>query len=454
MLEPVRQYAAKRLGDLDDGRAVELRHLGWLVGVADRVDDLMLSDHAREALRLLRSEVPAIISVVRRIGAGDDRELVLDLVASIGRYWFRIADCAPLVDPVLMAIRAEPDPLRPAAVRGIAAAAYLVRFDRPGVAAALLRRLDSAEVAPDDHRTGLLVDFVRAGLEHTLDRRSFYADRRHAQRSLHLAVSEARHREALGHAPRPPSHGMAICLEALGRLDECEAALTARADWAGTERPIERGIALEFRAMLATTRGDHAAALADSCEAVRLLADHDVDFAASAELAAAWAHVNAGDADAAAAAIERSDARWHEIGLPPAAVERPELVAIVAAGRRRWDEFLVAVRQFFDESPRPGGGREYELVLAGERGVGFHFARLVVPTAEWLIATGRRQEAAALVAAAPSSFAASRYGAWDAIGETVRVRKLAERLTGVRARSVPSTLDELFRALDAATAYS
>lgn len=443
ILEPIRQYAAMHLDAAGERLAAERRHARWLVELARELQHLALMGHADRALPRLRAQAPAIANAASWAIEHDEPGIVLELVAAAGRLWPRVADPRPLREPAVKILEALQSPLNDVGVAALAHTAFLHRLDQPDVATRLGKRLEAESRHISDAATLAIVNGALAGI---LGRRTppeqAAACLAQWRTSVDLLVQ-------LGYPAEAQYRNGAILLDLLGRLDEAEDMLHRMLDFADETRPVVRGLALE---MLATysllLRGDHAAALAACREAARLLVDGgDLDLAAEAESRRAWTHAQAGEYDQAEDALHRSDEYHALIGLPPAAEEDPLLVASIAAGLDRWDEFVTVMRGFFATTPAPSDDPGFEAFLVGEPTTGVHFVHMIEPVARWLVSRDRRNAAADLLAAAPMAFEATAFIAWKQVGDVARVQRLAAELTETTSTDPPTTLDQLYRSM-------
>ncbi len=443
ILEPIRQYAAMLLDEAGERLPAERRHTEWLVGLGGELRHLVMMGHSSRALPRLRAQAPAIAAVASWALEHDEPDIVLDIVAAVGRLWPRVADPRSLREPALAVLEGLGTPLSDAAVAALANTAVLYRLDEPDVAMDLGVRLQAEAQRIADPATLQIVDSALAVIPYGASRRlepdSAARCLAHWQASVDLLGD-------LGYPAEPQYRNGVILLNTLGRRDEAEELLRSMIEFADENRPAERGSALEVLADFQLFRGEHTAAVTTCREAARLLIEGgDLDIAAEAETRRAWAHCLLGEYERAEEAVRRSDEYHALIGLPPAAEEAPLLVASIAAGASRWDDFLAALRAFFASAPAPTDGAAYEDFLIGDATTGTHFVRMIEPLARWLMARGRRAAAAALVGAAPMAFEASAFVAWEQVGDVARVERVAAELGSVDSPDAPTTLDELYR---------
>lgn len=447
MLEPIRQYSARRLVESGEHIATDRRLATLIVRSCEEVRRLLLTGSSTEALRLLQRRASSVTAVGKWAMSNEADDIASSIIANVGRAWFRVARNDDLIEVADWMLNRAVRPLEPPMQRALAGATFLQRFDLER-GAELASLLDDEATRCRDHETSHIVHYVRAAVPHTLDRRRFYGDRSVAARSLDLLDRSTEDLAAMGFPTEPHLHGRAISLEAMGRLDEAEACLSELAAWATNSRPGERGVALEARAAFVAARGDHRGALADCDEASRLLLrGGDLDFAGSVEATRAWAHADMGDFVSGAAALARADDFRRITGLAPVSTERPELDAVIAAGSGDWSGFTVAARRYVAGAPDRSNTEQRAFFLAGERGTRPHFGRLIVPTARWCLQRGDDRRAARLLASAAVVFDRSAFSRWREIGEIDRVATATALVGEVEPVEVPTSLEGAFELL-------
>jgi tetratricopeptide (TPR) repeat protein len=404
---------------------------------------LALTGYAHRAFPRLRAQAPAIAATASWAIEHEQPDIVLELVAAVGRLWPRVADPLTLREPSVEVLQQLETPLDDLAVAALAATAFLHRLDQPEVAERLGKRLAVEARHITDPATLAIVNDAHAVIP--IGRRTVTPDQAAAclaqwRAAVDLLVQ-------LGYPAEPQYRNGAILLDLLGRFDEAEDMLHRMLDFADESRPVVRGLALEMLSDYSLLlRGDHTAASAACQEAARLLIDGgDLDYAAEAELRQAWTHTLADEYDQAEEAMRRSDEYHSLIGLPPAAEEHPLLIASIAAGLDRWDDFAVAMRAFFATTPAPNDDAGYRAFLVGEPTTGDHFVHMIEPLARWLISRDRPDAAANLIAAAPMAFDATAFIAWEQVGDVARVQRLADELIDIQNTDPPTTLDALYR---------
>lgn len=445
ILEPIRQYAGTQLDAAGERLPAELRHAHWLVELAGEMRHLALMGYADRALLRLRAQAPAIAATASWAIAHEEPDIVLELVAAVGRLWPHVADPRTLREPAIEILEHLNTPLSDVAVSALAHTAFLHRLDQPEDATRLGNRLVAESQHITDPTTLAIVNGVLAAIpigKHAVTPEQAEACLGQWRTSVDLLVE-------LGYPAEPQYRAGAVLLDLLGRLTEAEHLLHGMLDFADESHPVVRGLALEMLADYSLLlRGDHAAALAACQEAARLLIDGgDLDYAAEAELRRAWTHTLADEYEQAEEAVRRCDEYHALIGLPPAVEEEPLLIAAIAAGLNRWEQFAQTMRAFFATTPAPSDGAEYEAFLIGEPTTGAHFVHMIEPFARWLISRDRRNAAADLLAATPMAFDAHTFIAWKQVGDVARVQRLAKELTDVESTDPPTTLDELYRSM-------
>jgi predicted ATPase len=442
ILEPIRQYAAMRLDEAGERVPAERRHAQWLVELARGMQHLALMGCAHRAFPLLRAQAPAMAAATSWAIEHEEPDIVLELVAAVGRLWPRVADPRTLREPAMEIVERFETPLNDVAVAALATTAFLYRLDQPDVAERLGKRLEAELQHITDPATLAIVNEVLAVIPIG----------RHAVTPEQAASCLARWRTSvdllvqLGYAAEPQYRNGAVLLDLLGQFDDAEDLLHRMLDFADDSRPVVRGLALEMLSDYSLLlRSDHQAALAACQEAARLLIDGgDLDYAAEAQMRQAWTHTLADQYDQAEEALRHHDEYHALIGLPPASEAHPLLVASIAAGLNRWDQFAATMRAFFMATPAPNDA-DYEAFLIGEPTTGAHFVHMIEPLARWLISLDRPNAAADLIAAAPMAFDATAFIAWEQVGDVARANRLAEELTDITSTDPLTSLDQLYR---------
>ena len=443
ILEPIRQYAAMRLDEAGERVPTERRYAQWLVELAREMRHLALMGYAHRAFPLLRAQAPAIAAATSWAIQHDEPDTALELVAAAGRLWPRVADPRTLREPAREILERLETPLNDVAVAALATTAFLYRLDQPHVAERLGKRLEAQLQHITDPATLAIVNDALAVIpigRDTVTPEQAAACLSQWRTSVDLLAQ-------LGYPAEPQYRNGAILLDLLGQFDDAQDMLDRMLDFADESRPVVRGLALEMLSDYSLLlRGDHRAALAACQEAARLLIDSgDLDYAAEAQARQAWTHTLADEYDQAEEALRRHDEYHALIGLPPASEAHPLLVASIAAGLNRWDQFEAAMRAFFAATPAPSGDADYEAFLIGHPTTGAHFVHMIEPLARWLISRDRPNAAADLIAAAPMAFDATAFIAWEPVGDVARVQRLAEELTDATSTDPLTSLDQLYR---------
>jgi predicted ATPase/DNA-binding SARP family transcriptional activator len=442
MLEPIRQFAEMRLEEVGDLDRTRLRYAAWIVALcsAARYDDLR-GDLAA-ALGTISAHAPSIAAIAAWAIEHDHPEVVLDIVAAVGRMWPKVADPALLIAPATRALRSSDAADDDTMVRATAHAAFLHTPGDADTAFELLSRLDDGGDDRWGTETRQIVASVRCAVLARTSPWGMSTDRaaialRHQDESIHYAVS-------LGFPPEPHLFNRSLVLRDLGRFDEEREHVEALLSWAGDSRTLWRAMALLAVVKWQERAGNLDAAIESAREASRLFVDEgDFDFAAQAEAWVALENVHRERYALADEAIQRATDYRALVGLPPLTEWEPDLVAQCAGGLEDWHTFAEMARAFFATAPDPSDTEAHAAFFGlGEDGVP-RFAQLMVPLSRWLIETGRRDDAARIVAASPMVFETMDRSIWEAIGTVDRMDRLTEELGGEGGEGVPQNLHEL-----------
>jgi tetratricopeptide (TPR) repeat protein len=116
MLEPVRQYAAERLGEAGERDGVVRRHLEWVVALAVEAGSGFMREQRRWSARL-RDEQDNVRQAMESALAGVDPEAALRIAASLGYPWWAMGQPGARAW-VVRALEAAPG--EPELIRGMA----------------------------------------------------------------------------------------------------------------------------------------------------------------------------------------------------------------------------------------------------------------------------------------------------------------------------------------------
>jgi predicted ATPase/DNA-binding SARP family transcriptional activator len=442
MLEPVRQYAWSRLEDSGDLDATQMRHAAWIVTCCEWIEHEYNVARSSTALTVLRAEGPEIAAVASWALEQDRPEIVLSIVAAVGRIWWQALDPLLLNDIAVAALDHPAVPQGNLAIRALAHTAFLHRTTDKELTKELVRRLTSESRDVTDPPTRFIVLQMRALLSQ--HRAAVYGTSTHdstiVERLALFDESVGVARE-LEHPIEPEFYNRAYLLEALRRFDEADEGLETLLEWAGDSNPTDRGAALIRLAMSNLRRSSHLQAVNMAREASRLLLDTgQLSIAADAEWVRSYGHFYLGQYDKGLRALRRGDALYRQVGMPPAAVWNPVHVAMFAAALERWSEVETALGDYVETVPTQEGEAARQSFLLGHPSIGSKFIRSLYPAARWLMAKGRRSEAAHIVAAAPGVQALTGLSYWD----LEVVVALADELSDYPVDGHPETLGDLF----------
>ncbi len=432
LLEPIRQYAWKLLADCGELGAVRRRHAEWTVQRCQQIAARYEIDRAPEALQALRVEGPEIAATAEWALAEGMPQIVLDVVAAVGRRWPRVLDGRRLRQLAREALD-QVDSADPLVLVAMANTAALFREHDREYTIELMDRVEAMADEVEDIVARFHAMSVLALLRYSLGLEPREGVVELQQAAIALA-------QAAGQPPEGQLHNLALMQLWSGQEAACRATVAKWAAWADESKPIDRGQALLLRAILARVDGELEPALDYARESARMLVDAgDFDQAAEAEYERARLLVLLDRSEQAADAIARVDELHDLIGLPPARVEDPALPARIAGDLGRWDEFEELMAAWVDLSEDPEGPE----LLAGDPMAVSHLVFLLGPTVRWLQATGHSEAAARLAGAVGMVLAETPWTRWDAIGEAHRLRAVAAEV-GTVTEGGPEDLEALF----------
>ncbi len=450
ILEPIRQYAEMKLessGELEDAR---LRLGEWIARLCLQVHLDYLSGDLFASTKSLRRHWPGIAAAAEWAVESGHPEVTLAIIAGAGRRWPHVADPDVLIAPGMAALEA-PGSVDPGIrLRALAHLAYLHTPQRSDEALVLLERLGAERMAMEevDPIADQVVESIRNAVPYRATHARWMPPEARAEalwaldRSIEIATE-------MGYPAEPHLYNRALILELEGDLDESRRHLDRLVEWAGTDRPVWRGLGLHVIAKRQVLDGDLGGGLASATEAARLLVDaDDLDFAAEAEFMISHISAEAERFDAAQESIERIDTYHRQVGLDPVAIDEPDLDAEVAAGLGDWSRFINSATRFIHEIPGPEEPDARAYFLEGEPGNISRVAAMVPPTVRYLAANGARNAASRLAGAMPNFARMSTSpDVYKTSGLLSRTARLADELDLPIPSNVPSSPEEVFEAI-------
>ena len=283
ILEPVRQYAAMRLADSGELDGARLRYAEWVVTACESAQVALLGGDLWGATRMIRDNAPSIAATAVWAADHGHPEVVLGIIAAVGRLWPRVADPLLLIKPGRAAIDDPGGTDRMLWLRALAHLAFLHSPGRPPEARALLARLGEEVVGDEDLLTQHVVSHVKVSTAYRLHRGAD-ADEATVRRWMQLDEEATEALRRMGYPLEPTLYRRAAILGLTGDLAGQRAVYHRLVEWAGDEHTMWRGMALHVIAKLQYLEGDTEAGVASAKEAARSLVDGgDLDFAAEAE---------------------------------------------------------------------------------------------------------------------------------------------------------------------------
>lgn len=446
ILEPVRQYAAHLLVESGEYDSLRLRHAEWVAELCEAAQEASLLGDLWRATDIISDHAPSIAVTAAWASGAGHAAIALRIVACVGRLWPRVADPMLLIGPGLAAMEAGEPADRGLWLRALARLAFLHTPHRADEARKLLHLLQEAAAREEmDLVTQHIVLGAIGSVRYRIGRGA-EADAHEAERWLELQRRATSAAVAAGYPAEPHLYNRALVRRLAGDLDGERDDLERLLEWAGEERPMWRGMALHVLGKLQHLDGDPESGITSATEAARLLVDGgDLDFAAEAEYMLAGIYAAEERFDLAAEALERVNDYHRQIGLPPALVEDPDIVAEVAAGLGEWDVFLKAARAAFDGVPPDEDAPARDHFLRGEPGNTSSMARMIPAVARYLIAHGASDVARRVLAGMELCAGASPDpGVYQRLGRIAAVERLAAEAGGIATDDVPPSLEALF----------
>jgi predicted ATPase/DNA-binding SARP family transcriptional activator len=347
LLEPVRQYAAERLGEASERHALAQRHLKWINDFAQQALSEFFVEQREWTVRI-RQEHPNISQALDFALDNGDSVLAAIIIASLCYPWREVGqpDGCRLCERVLAAVPAD----APALTRANALVATAMMLQDA-------RQYDSARTlfleALELFRSGNHVDGEAVALQ-WLGGDAFYRDPASAEAKALFEESLSRYQEC-----RLPGHGVVARLAEIALNSEDEALARQRAEEAvhlGRSSHIGNAVAAGLRvlAILDSRAGDFESAdrrLAETIainESAGARAQLVLDHATAAELAAAR-----GNTGRAALHLTKGANLAREMQTSERVLELVASAAYVAYTDGRADEAAVLFGARLSLSPSP-----------------------------------------------------------------------------------------------------
>jgi len=442
MLEPIRQYAWKQLeesGDLDETRQ---RYVMWIIERCSSISRELNVTRSPSALTSLRSEGSEIAAIAAWALEHDQPDVVLSIVAAVGRIWWLALDPSLLRDTAVSALDHPQATTGDVMIRAVAHTAFLYRTTDRATTRGLMKRLGSIAKEPMDPGTTAIVLQMRALLSQSPP--AIYGTEDHDRiitGRLALLDESFGIAKRVGSPTEPELYNRSYLLEALRRFDEADKALETLLNWASESNSVDRGSALIRLAMSKLRRSAYSEGVDMAGEATRLLLDAGhLSMAADAEWVRSYGHFYLGEYKQGLRWLQRGDEHYRLVGMPPARIWNPVHFAMFAAAFERWDDVEAAIGDFVTRAPDSTRSTARMSFLLGHPSVGSTFIRALYPSARWLIAQSRYAEAAQIVAAAPDAQRETGLSEWD-MGA---VLGLTDELSSYSAFDHPETLEDLF----------
>lgn len=439
ILEPIRQYVHSRI-DEDEADTMRLRYVQWLAAEGERqYRSFRFNGDERHYFTWLRRMAGDIAEALSWSHRNDRSDISVALIAACGRFWPQVLDPSLLAENALVAVNDESIDHDSTYQIALAQTCWLTRHLDPSVAAELLERVEEELIAADDPlaRQALLEGAM--GVIHQLNtgamskEASDRLDRDHTEyREITRLIGEplvyAAYNQALIALERGYRDEASDILDnALEQLDETKRCVAPE---------------LHLKGEIFKEDGDVDAALEIVTEAAAVADAWDRPYhqtMCQRNLAILSLYVN--DPDRATNHLERHDEAMNRVGLPPADVFNPEVVAQFRAQTGDWHDFPTLVHRYLDSAPERGTTAWHAwLVGQGEPASGI--AEMIYPVASWAVAHGHMDKAQALVES--TSWAFEDGTPWAKLGYVARVDGLRAQLrSDTPAIPSPQSLEEL-----------
>jgi len=443
MLEPVRQYAWKRLDESGDLDATRTRYTEWIIQRCRWIADELNVARSPTSLAVLRSEGPEIATIAAWSLEHNRPDIVLSIIAALGRVWWQALDPTMIQQTAVGALNHPDAPTGDVAIQALAHTAFLHRTTDKETTRQLVARLESVSEEVTDPATQVIVLQMKALLPQR--GAAMYGTDEHdiiIEKRLGLLDESLEVARSIGIPVEPELYNRAILLEALRRYDEADEDLKSLLAWAGESNPVDRGAALVRLAISNLRRSRFSQGVDMAREATRLLLDTgQMGLAGDAAWVRSYGHFYMHEYRRGLRWVARGNEYFRFVGMPPARQWNPVHVAMFAAALENWDEVEETVGAFIDRAPDRSEHIARRSFLLGHPSVGSPFIRVLYPAARWLIAQGRYVEAAQIVSAAPGAREQTGLSEWD----MEAVLDLGDELSRYSSEDHPETLEDLFQ---------
>ncbi|MEA3510438.1 MAG: BTAD domain-containing putative transcriptional regulator [Actinomycetota bacterium] len=409
-LEPVRQYARHRLAASDLSEDAQQRHAEWMATVARRASKDEFTPRIREVRSQVFEKRDEMLAAIKWALESEEPDLVLAIVAAIGRLLTGLGAYGPFVAPALTAIR------HPAATRdhdyAVASAKtagmLAVRGNVSEALALLDRTLVLAETLNDLIAQGQVK--FRQALLRTRDG------------GLEL-MDEAFELLRAGGDPNWEwlRYNRAMILLSAGRFEEASQMSEEHRRWCQTHLEQRNFGPNGIMAVVSSYEGNWETAL-DLHEDAATLAEADSMYRHAWESweGAGLAAVRLQSADRLANAAAQLERIAEVTGTPPSI----PLDIEVALDRNNFHEVLTLARLWFTAT-RDGAddsdvfiSSDHDLTIYGSRQSRPAIFAILRPVAAALLATDRRDEACRIISAVPDLMNQSSFEYWSEFRET------------------------------------
>jgi len=436
-LEPVRQYARYKLAASGLGEDARQRHAEWMATVAERASNDEFTPRIREVRSQIFNKRDEMLAGIKWALESDEPDLVLAIVAAIGRLLTGLGVCGPFVAPALTAIR------HPAATRGhdhaIASANTAGMLAVEGRTTEALAMLDHTLVLAES-----LNDLIAQG---QVKQRQALLRTRDGDLEL---MDEAIELRRAGGDPNWEwlRHNRAGILLDNGRFEEASQTNEEHRRWCQTRLQHRNFGPNAIMAAVSMYKGDWETAL-DLLEDAATLAEADSMYRHASGLweAAGEAAVRVRSLDRLVIAAGRYKRIIEATGTPPSVLLDIE----TALARENFHDVLDLARLWFTITSSGAENNDvlispdHDLTIYGSRQNRPAIFAILRPVAAALLATNRRNEACRIVEAVPDLMEQSPFEYWFEFREAELWEPLVSSCSAHDERDLePLTLPEVF----------